>query len=132
MLAKNTLDVNDIKNHTEYYTVGQLKKFLEKYNIPDHAKICIQRVENIYFEQYDWSTIKKEGFQYREFEKYIEKAKPGGEFHDKDKYPNLTDHDINKILESSSNLRDLVDEYVPIWSPVKYDDDYNLYLDAHY
>lgn len=36
------------------YTTGQLKKLLE--NIPDDAIVNIERVEDIYFDKYGWTT----------------------------------------------------------------------------
>lgn len=45
-------------------TVGELKTFIEENNIPDNAKILVERVEDVYFEKRGWSVIKKENDGY--------------------------------------------------------------------
>lgn len=133
MHAKKTHTPEEIKKGWEHYcTVGQLKKILEEKNVPDDAKILIQRVEDVYFEEYNWGTVKKKGDTYYSEKRLIDKAKPGGEFHDKEQYPNINEEIIKNILDSEKDLDELKDEYVPAWWPIKYDDDDNIYLCAFY
>lgn len=40
-------------------TVEQLLKFIEKHNIPLTAKVRLQRIEDVYFENNGWTTTKK-------------------------------------------------------------------------
>jgi len=52
----------DIKTgYKDYLTVGDLKAFLSKYDLPDNAKIMIQRVEDVYYEKHNWAVYLKEG-----------------------------------------------------------------------
>lgn len=45
--------------YKDFLTVGDLKKFLEKNNLPDDAPVLAQRVEDRYFEKCDWSVYPK-------------------------------------------------------------------------
>lgn len=49
-------------------TVGELKAYIEKYNIPDDAPILVQRVEDEYFELRGWKVYtKKQSFENAEY-----------------------------------------------------------------
>jgi hypothetical protein len=50
-----------INSYQDFLTVGDLKKFLQKHNLNDNAKVLIQRVEDVYYEKYDWAVYLKEG-----------------------------------------------------------------------
>lgn len=50
-----------INNHQHYLTVGELKAFLSKHNLPDDAKVLVQRVEDVYYEKHNWGVYLKEG-----------------------------------------------------------------------
>jgi len=133
-LAKKTHTSEEIKNEWKhYFTVGQLRELLANKDIPDDAKIFIQRVEDVYFEQYSWGTVKIEGDECYSQRRLIEKAKPGGEFHNKEEYPNMTEERINEILESEKTIDELRDEYVAAWWGFKRkDDDNGIYFTAFY
>lgn len=49
------------------YTVKQLRDKLQ--NLPDDAIVCIERVEDVYFEKHGWTTERKV-FQYIDGEPY--------------------------------------------------------------
>jgi hypothetical protein len=53
-----------VKHH--YLTVGVLKKYLEEY--PDDALVVSQRVEDSYYENHGWETLKRPDPLYPEFE----------------------------------------------------------------
>lgn len=75
-------------------TVGQLLKFIEKYNIPMDAEVRYQRIEDYYF---------REGSSWRE----------------------------NSILKPDE--KDIgTSQFVASHSTIKYLDDENLYITAHY
>lgn len=62
----------DKSNH--HLTVGDLKKFLNKHNLPDNAVVLIQRVEDIYYEKHQWGVYLKEGeYTIKDTEGKIEK-----------------------------------------------------------
>lgn len=44
----------------DWLTVGRLKAFLEKHNLPDDAKVVTQRIEDTYFEDHDWGVLEKD------------------------------------------------------------------------
>lgn len=127
-----------IEGYNDYCTVGDLKKFLEKHNLPDDAKILLQRVEDKYFEASKihpqssaWESIKKEGlFYYQAVER--NKKIESGEFNDKEQYPLLDEEKIKEIYMSEEELELLKEQFVVAWCPVKYDNDDNLYFHAHY
>lgn len=51
----------DLDNSYEHYlTVGTLKKFLEEHNLPDNAKVVVERVEDAYYENNNWSVYEKD------------------------------------------------------------------------
>lgn len=52
----------ELKNGYQcYLTVGDLKEFLYKHNLPYDAKVVIQRVEDVYYEKHNWGVYLKEG-----------------------------------------------------------------------
>ena len=135
MQAKIDINLEDIKSgkcYEVYCTVGRLREFLAEHNLPDDAKVFIQRVEDFYFEENNWGTVKKEGWMYCSDKALIENAKPGGKYHNKKEYPRMTEEHIQGILDMEAHLDEAKDEYMPAFCPVKYKDDDNLYLDAHY
>jgi len=103
------------------FTIGELKEFIEKHNLSDDTEIVFQRIEDIYFEKYNWQTINKEGEQYHNALKLNKKIK------DKEQYPELNDD--WKI--GDEKLESLKDQYIQCSCAVFYDKNY-LYLDAHY
>lgn len=44
--------------------VGYLKRYIENNNLPDDAILLVERVEDIYYEQYGWKTFKKTSYLY--------------------------------------------------------------------
>lgn len=42
--------------YDHFLTVGGLKKFLNKHNLPDTAKVVVQRVEDVYYEKHNWGV----------------------------------------------------------------------------
>ena len=117
-----------IEGYDQYCTVGDLKEFLAEHNLPNDAKILIQRVEDKYFEKHGWKTINKEGQFYNEAIEFNKKI--DGEFNDKEQYPDLEVSDLKKI--EGEELNQCKEKYIVAWCPVKYPNDNNLYLDAHY
>lgn len=47
--------------YREFLTVGGLKEFLYKHNLPNDSKVVIQRVEDVYYEKHNWGVYLKEG-----------------------------------------------------------------------
>lgn len=61
MLAK---DLQDLNKYEHYSTVQELLDFIEKNNIDKNSKILVQRIEDMYYEQYNWTTIKKDSVDF--------------------------------------------------------------------
>lgn len=116
------------KEYRNFCTIKDLKNFIEKYKIPDDAKIFLQRVEDVYFEKHNWETENKEGYHYYSCLSHNEKV-DSGEFANKEEYP-LLEEIPNKFSEKDLELAK--EKYYACWSPVKYPEDNNLYLDSHY
>ena len=93
-----------------YLTVGMLKEFIEKHNLPDNAIVVTQRVSDAYFEGgHDISGMRSadgilpEGSRSSEWGVYCKDTHEGEE------------------------------QYYPLWCCVKYkDEDDVLFLDVHY
>ncbi len=51
--------------HKHYLTVGELKKYLADY--PDDALVVVQRVEDVYYEERGWETLKQPDHLYPEY-----------------------------------------------------------------
>lgn len=99
-------------------TVGYLKKFLEEFNIPDDAVIFTERVEDNYYKPgkgWQENSVFKEGEVYNDMKEYKDACYLMQEV-------NITDEELESFKT----------QYTAIWSPVKYDDDDNLYLNLHY
>lgn len=112
------------------FTVGELLDFIEKYNIPRESKVFYQRIEDVYFEKHNWTTVKKEGYNYLQHGKKWNDDIDSGKYLDKESYPDMKEEMLVKFTEGQ--LEELKEKYIPVFSPVKYKDDNNLYLDAHY
>lgn len=114
-------------------TVGYLLNFIKENNISDDAIILTERVKDVYYDKYGWDkqVVRKEGYNYWQNKKLIDKAK-SGEFNDKEQYPKITQKEIDSILSMEGRLENDKTQYTAIWCPVKYKDDDNLYLDLHY
>jgi hypothetical protein len=61
-----------VSEYDYYLTVGKLKDFLSRHDFPDDAKVLVQRVEDIYYENHGWGVYLKES----EFPLYDEFGKP--------------------------------------------------------
>jgi len=150
MIKKRPVAPNEAlpEDYKHMLTVGQLLDFIERFNIPRDAKVFYQRIEDDYFIGQDisgfggpdgpllegtksngWSVIKKMGETYHRSLKWNEDL-DSGEYDNKEEYPNASPELWEKY--SDQDLLDLRDEYIAANSPVKYKDDNNLYIDAHY
>lgn len=136
-------------------TVGKLKDFITKFNIPDNAPVLIQRVEDTYFDGVDisgcrgcqdtengiypegskaegWGVyLKEDEFCYHqrkinaEMEEEIIRRANGEE----PEYPNIK-NPADRIIEITDEM---CDQYHPAWSCVYYKEDPNiLFIDLHY
>lgn len=107
--------------YKDYLTVGKLLNFIKRNNIPESAKVVSQRVEDFYYKRNGWCVVYKEGEHYHSHIKLVDSVKK-----EPDEYK-VKLSDLEKV--STKNLKE---QYSPIWGPVKYKDDDNLYLDLHY
>lgn len=116
-----------------FNTVGQLLDFinskLESGEISRESLVLSQRIEDKYFHEGDWGVIKKEGDHFYWFKEHNKRIQDGY-FSDEKQFPNVTPEQIKKI--SDEDLEASKEQYHPIWCPVVYKDDTNLYLDLHY
>lgn len=44
-------------------TIKEIKDFIEKNNLPLDAEVRIQRIEDYYFDEGGWRTIKKKAYR---------------------------------------------------------------------
>ena len=46
------------KNKSHYLTLGELRNFIDNTgDLPDHAGVFYQRIEDVYFEEHNWKTV---------------------------------------------------------------------------
>lgn len=113
--------------YREYLTVKELREMLEKY--PDDAKILVQRIEDMYFQKYNWGVVFKEGDATRMTREFNEKLRDGT-LSNKEEYPELESERYRETTEEE--MRIYHEQYHPVWCVVEYPNDENLYLDLHY
>ncbi len=126
------LTKQDIKklNGGHHLTVGSIKEFINRHNLPDDAPVVIQRVQDYYYENCHWGVYLKEGEQAHSLKSFNEDLK-NGEYSDIKKYPHL----IGETFEphSEKDIKDAMCQYTPAWSCVRYNDDTDiLFIDLHY
>jgi hypothetical protein len=131
------------------FTVGELVDYINKNNIPMDAKIFMQRIEDSYYEGCNisgitgelpdgtygilpegskatpWPTVTKPTYEW-----YLNLEKIKDIEANREDYPHMTDAMLELLKEAPIEL--FSTEYTPLHSPVKYGEDNNLYLDAHY
>lgn len=61
MVLKEITKEELYEKYKDYLTVGELKEFLSKNNIPNDARVLIQRVEDVYYEKHRWGIYLKKG-----------------------------------------------------------------------
>ena len=122
--------IEDYKHST---TVGELLKHIKDNNIPDDAKILVERVTDFYYDKNNWQTFKKPNFIYGQAEQW-NKDIDSGKYLDKEQYPNIIpEKHLNKYSEE--DLESLKSEYTVVWSPVLFtgeDEEKHLFLNLHY
>ena len=100
-------------NLEHFSKVGDLLDFIEKYKIPRDSNILVQRIEDCYYEGCDISG----------FTGQLEDSSWG-------KLPEGSKTTPWETIKKETDFGD--SEYTPVWCPVKYKNDNNLYLDLHY
>jgi predicted DNA-binding protein (MmcQ/YjbR family) len=146
----NKLTKEQLKSYTGL-RVKDLKKFIEKNNVPDDALVLIERVEDKYYEEIDISGINSVngvlpensktngwGVYLKEAESYYDsllhnKRIREGYYFNKEEFPDLKEGSgfFNELSEEE--LEKTKTQYHPAWSCVKYiDEDDLLFINLHY
>jgi hypothetical protein len=83
------LSLQELKErYKDFGTVGRLIEFIEEHKIPMNAKILVQRVEDVYYDKYNWSVVLKKGESWHNMNRFNEDLK-AGVYDDKDQYPDF-------------------------------------------
>ena len=45
--------------YKDHLTIGDLKQFIKDHDLQDDAKVLIERVEDVYYEEHNWDVYKK-------------------------------------------------------------------------
>ena len=117
----------ELKKYKDYLTVGKLKEFLYKHNLPTDALVVVQRVEDIYYEKHNWETYNKKGYHTAQAEQWNIDIKD--KFLDKEKYP-LVEEQLVSFTEEQ--LDESMEKYTPAFCCVKYDNEDILFINLHY
>ena len=116
-------------------TVGKLKRFLEKHNLPDDAVVMTQVVEDVYRNENGWGVYLKKGHWYHSqinFNKNMKEEIDRRERGEDPEYEKMEDP-RKFICEDEEKLKGLKEKYHPAWSCVKYnDEDEILFINLHY
>ena len=131
------ITADDLERYRDHYylTAGRLLDFIQEKMaegaITRDSLVLSQRVEDLYFEKNDWGVVKKESDHYHyclEHNKRIDE----GDYLNKEEYPEIKGDEpfLKKVPENEMEASK--DQYHPVWCPVIYNDDDNLYLDLHY
>jgi len=134
-IPKRILTEEEVKERfTHYLTVGQLKKDIERYGIPDEANVMVQRVEDVYYNTHGWGVLLKKGEHYHNMLSMNENMREEiarRERGEEPEYPRI--EDPNKyICEDEKFLSEMSEQYHPAWCVVGYKDKDFLFLDLHY
>jgi hypothetical protein len=108
-------------------TVKELKEAIE--NLPDDAIVYYQRIEDVYFEKHNWNVVKKEGEHYHSLMDWNRDI-DSGKYLDDEQYPDIKPENLLKATEK--DLEESKEQYIKAFCAVKYGNDNNLYIDAHY
>lgn len=139
-IAQEALD-NDLKNaHAKdlayedidahgYFTVGDLVDFIKENNVNRNGKILVQRIEDFYYEQNNWNTLKVKGEFYHQAIQW-NKDIDSGKYADKEQYPNFDMEKMGK-KHSEEDLNNLKEEYTVANQAILYDKNH-LYIALHY
>lgn len=139
-MSKNPheIDSEELKKFSElgYLTVGKLLDFLSELidsgQITRDSLVLSQRIEDFYFEENQWGVVKKQGEHYNWFIEHNKRI-DSGFYLDKEKFPlevNSEERFLQKI--SDEQIEESLDQYHPIYSILKFNDDKNIYLNLHY
>jgi hypothetical protein len=134
-VPRRILTEKEVKEKFKHYlTVGDLKKSIEDYNIPDESKVVVQRIEDVYYNKHGWGSMLKEGEQYcnathmnENMREEIARRERGEEPH----YPGI-ENPSEYICEDENILKELKDQYHPAWCVAGYEDKDFLFIDLHY
>lgn len=108
-------------NRTFKFTVGDLKKHCEKFDISDDAIIMIERVFDYYYDHNHWYVYKKKS----EFAYSMEQFNI--DILDKEEYPNLM------TPYTEEQIKDTYTQYSPAFGQCFYKEDKEmLFIDLHY
>ncbi len=126
------LSKEDLKKYVRggCLTVGELKEFLNKYQLPSDAIVIIERVEDVYYEKHNWDVYLKRGEPFYDAERWNNDIKEG-RFLDKHQYPKIKAENLTPYTKEE--MKGLMTQYHPAWCCVRYNDDTDvLFIDLHY
>jgi len=116
-------------------TVGKLKEYLYKTELPADARVLIQRVEDVYYQNHGWDVFFKEGDDNHNFIKMNENMREEiarRERGEEPQYPQMEDPSKFIVPETEEVLNSLKDQYHPAWCVFRYNDEEHLFIDLHY
>lgn len=134
-VPRRILTEQEVKEKFKHYlTVGDLKKSIEGYNIPDEAKVVVQRIEDVYYNKHGWGSMLKEGEHYHntiQMNENMREEIARRERGEESEYPEI-ENPNEYICEDEEILKELKDQYHPAWCVAGYKDKDFLFIDLHY
>ena len=107
-------------------TVKELKEAIA--NLPDDGEVYVQRIEDFYFEENNWSVKLMKGEQWHYLDKW-NKDVESGKYLDREQYPDMEPKILKKI--SDEEMEQSMEQYITTWCCINYDGK-NLYVTSHY
>ena len=119
----------------DYCTVGTLMEFindkLKSGELTKDSLVLSQRIEDIYFEEHNWKVIRKEDHFYHQFLKHNKRIDEGY-YLNKEQFPDIKEGSPIFEKYSEEELEQAKSQYYPVFCPIFYRDDKNLFLNSHY
>lgn len=114
-------------------TIGDIKRHIEKYNLPDDTPVVVQRIEDSYFlseNDNGWGVYFKEGWDASNAREHNEKV-INGVYADRTQYE---DHPSHHVIYTEDQIKEMFSEqYIPTHCITTYKDELDiLFIDIHY
>jgi hypothetical protein len=125
-----TKDQMDKHEGIPYLTVGEIKKFIKDHDLPDNSKVLIERVEDFYYDENNWSVYPKNGYLYYSHDSTNKRMREEIERRANGEEPEYEMENPEDYIYESDDLDK--SQYTPAFCCVKFEEDDILFINLHY